>query len=471
MAQQQSSLFSSENLKTIWEAAHWDKRLTRKLIETYNIPISVSSITSASNLYSLRISGFLLLGLSKIYQKKAIIIKDEIAQAISGLQIPSENQSLGVLDMIGLTKVSTPVQLTPPNLISTHSLKPYKPIKKLLNSKATNEYICEDYNFVVKQEIESFGISYSFLNDIEIAEKWVMRESDSQLPEKRKKRNWEELIDNNLVKFEENLNQGLSENNSGNHRLGPDLHLSDRNDLSDIIPQGPIKPIKSPIRLYETPRKKRKIPNEDLSLDPKTYASTIYTSELVKNINYYSKEISVMPKTPDLIFYQPIIRDMPKDLENFYLSNIKIHKLKAALTSDDSEPLILSSVNSTTRPINFYIKTEANTANYDCDYIQDLPAKGEVKPESADVVLKTDSGEDNDDLWGLRTIKLLKLIRNRSGKSFKKQIWFDELTNSTDRKVLACGFYELLQLALKDCIHIEKMSDRISIRCPTEFNI
>lgn len=58
-------------LAKIWLAAHWDKKLTKAHVFECNLESSVESIISPKVKMALRTSGHLLLGVVRIYHRKA----------------------------------------------------------------------------------------------------------------------------------------------------------------------------------------------------------------------------------------------------------------------------------------------------------------------------------------------------------------------------------------------------------------
>jgi cohesin complex subunit SCC1 len=88
-------MFYSDNILTrkgplanIWLAAHWDRRLTKAQIVQTNIEISVHDIVNgALPPMALRLSGQLLLGVSKIYGRKARYLLEDCADALSRLKL------------------------------------------------------------------------------------------------------------------------------------------------------------------------------------------------------------------------------------------------------------------------------------------------------------------------------------------------------------------------------------------------
>lgn len=89
------TMFYSDNILTrkgplasIWLAAHWDRRLTKTQIVQTNIEHSVRDIVNGVlPPMALRLSGQLLLGVSKIYGRKARYLLEDCADALSRLKV------------------------------------------------------------------------------------------------------------------------------------------------------------------------------------------------------------------------------------------------------------------------------------------------------------------------------------------------------------------------------------------------
>ena len=78
-------------LANIWLAAHWDRRLSKAQIVQTNIQQSVTSIVQgALPPMALRLSGQLLLGVSKIYSRKARYLLEDCTDALLRLRITSQ---------------------------------------------------------------------------------------------------------------------------------------------------------------------------------------------------------------------------------------------------------------------------------------------------------------------------------------------------------------------------------------------
>eukprot|EP01116_Phalansterium_solitarium_P021990 TRINITY_DN7087_c0_g1_i3.p1 TRINITY_DN7087_c0_g1~~TRINITY_DN7087_c0_g1_i3.p1 ORF type:complete len:519 (+),score=257.64 TRINITY_DN7087_c0_g1_i3:169-1725(+) len=69
-------------LGRIWLAAHWDKKLTKAHVYATNIPKSVESIINPDVPMALRMSGHLLLGVTRIYSRKVKYLLTDANEAL-----------------------------------------------------------------------------------------------------------------------------------------------------------------------------------------------------------------------------------------------------------------------------------------------------------------------------------------------------------------------------------------------------
>uniref|UniRef100_A0A4W3HRC4 Double-strand-break repair protein rad21 homolog n=2 Tax=Callorhinchus milii TaxID=7868 RepID=A0A4W3HRC4_CALMI len=84
-----ASLFLTKRgpLAKIWLAAHWDKKLTKAHIFECNLEITVESIISPKVKLALRTSGHLLLGVVRIYHRKAKYLLADCNEALTKIKI------------------------------------------------------------------------------------------------------------------------------------------------------------------------------------------------------------------------------------------------------------------------------------------------------------------------------------------------------------------------------------------------
>lgn len=75
-------------LASIWLAAHWDRRLTKTQIVQTDIEHSVHDMVSGTlPPMALRLSGQLLLGVTKIYSRKARYLLEDCTDALARLKV------------------------------------------------------------------------------------------------------------------------------------------------------------------------------------------------------------------------------------------------------------------------------------------------------------------------------------------------------------------------------------------------
>ncbi|KXS21323.1 hypothetical protein M427DRAFT_130825 [Gonapodya prolifera JEL478] len=73
-------------LARVWLAAHWEKKLTKPQVMQTSIETAADAITDSNEPLTLRHSGQLLLGVVKIFSKKAIYLLNDCAEAIAKLK-------------------------------------------------------------------------------------------------------------------------------------------------------------------------------------------------------------------------------------------------------------------------------------------------------------------------------------------------------------------------------------------------
>lgn len=84
-------------LARIWLAAHWDKKLTKAHVVETNIEKSVDGILEPKVKLALRTSGHLLLGVVRIYSRKAKYLLADCNEAFVKIKVSS---SLGNVDHV-----------------------------------------------------------------------------------------------------------------------------------------------------------------------------------------------------------------------------------------------------------------------------------------------------------------------------------------------------------------------------------
>ena len=176
---------------------------------------------------------------------------------------------------------------------------------------------------------------------------------------------------------------------------------------------------------------------------------------------YANPRNEILPKEIDLIFFQPVVEGMALELSNFYTSFIKINKLKARLSNKDDEPTILSN-NPKSRPINPIIKTENIQTTEEDVYDVKSEIKHEIKFENFNSI----TNEDNIGIKTLnpRTLQVLNLVQKHFLQSRKNTILFEDLAKKPNRKVISCGFYEILQLAINNFILLDSNDGKLLLK-------
>lgn len=482
-------------LNRVWLAAHWDKKLSKNSISTHDITESVSIIKAPGNVYSLRISGYLLLGLTKIYSKKCILALEELEQSLQSLSQTNTSSAPEVLKEIGITEVPEKLRLVPlkrPEMLTplTKTFKSFEKPKKIEKPQPVvqEEPQAEDNDFL--------GITASFLDDVEMAEQWLKKDDEEEevvpeLPAKRpRERIWQSFINTNIVddvvlpdppeqtrqnikneepqeKELEGKNQkDLKEQKEQKEQKDAKGHKDGKNhkdikdhkesrDNNDHKEQKDHKSSKTKAARQKTTKRIVKDVQFDLVIDHESHIGLDCTFDIVKNTRLYQPMAEILPNDIEQMFYIPIIKEIAPELENFYLSHVKIQRLKNLFRDEEEkEPVILSSV-VPERPENPIIPNPPPVVNE--------PPPPVPEPEPMPKVEKVE--EKTEETWSSRTLKLLKLLKIRL--SNQKNLYFEELSKKLDRRVMACGFYEILQLCLKDFIIIDRHQEKILLK-PTD---
>jgi len=73
----------------IWLAAHWDKKLTKQIIAEINILISIDQVFNNPELppLALRLSGHLLVGITRIYSRKVKYLLADCSEALTKIKM------------------------------------------------------------------------------------------------------------------------------------------------------------------------------------------------------------------------------------------------------------------------------------------------------------------------------------------------------------------------------------------------
>lgn len=91
-------------LAKIWLAAHWDKKLTKAHVFETNIEKSVDGILKPKVKMALRTSGHLLLGVVRIYSRKAKYLLQDCNEAFVKIKVSGFTAKCFYLSCLTLTK-------------------------------------------------------------------------------------------------------------------------------------------------------------------------------------------------------------------------------------------------------------------------------------------------------------------------------------------------------------------------------
>ena len=462
-------------LSRVWLAAHWDKKLTKNSICSHDIVESVSTIKSPGNVYSLRISGYLLLGLTKIYSKKSIITLEELEQALQTVT-QSTSQSAEVLKEIGITDIPEKIKLAP--LKKPESLNPLVKSAKNMLEKPKNPAL-QEYQHIEEAPVEdndTLGVTTSFLDDVEMAEQWLRKDPDDEinLPSKRpREKIWQSFISVNVIDVDTVipdpavLTSIKRENNDAIDIQNTEffVNIVDTEEYNNSEREKEKEREKEREKEKEKEREKEKEkenvrikhrkkiikdPQGSLMINPELHIGLDCTADIVKNTRLYQTLDEILPNDIEQIFYIPIFRDIAPELENFYLSHIKIQRLKNLFREEEKEPVILSNTapERPENPSNPVVESEV--------HVKEPIPEPEMMPKIEKVEDKTDES------WNSRTLRLLKLLQVRLRN--QKVVYFEDLSKKSDRKIMACGFYEALQLCFKDFIIMEEHEGKILLK-------
>ncbi|KAL3215933.1 hypothetical protein MRX96_033290 [Rhipicephalus microplus] len=148
-------------LARIWLAAHWDKKLTKAHVFETNIESSVEGILQPKVKMALRTSGHLLLGIVRIYSRKAkylladcneAFIKIKMAFRPGAVDLPEEGRQ-AALSTITLPEVFHDFEATMPDLSNIDM----EAAVTLNQSRAEDITLKEDYGSLSLINDDNFG--------------------------------------------------------------------------------------------------------------------------------------------------------------------------------------------------------------------------------------------------------------------------------------------------------------------------
>lgn len=166
------------------------------------------------------------------------------------------------------------------------------------------------------------------------------------------------------------------------------------------------------------------------------------TVDIVKNPRFYIPMTEIVPPDSDTMLYSTTIPDMNPELETFYISNIKILRMKTHLRELEEEKLIVPAHN----VITYVDKPRAIEAQRDLKNKEnELPQRPPVQDPEMNlndpprINLYADHPKHEkteevkmEDQWSSRTLKLLKLLQLKFANS--DHLNFDDLSKKKRKK-------------------------------------
>lgn len=99
-------------LSKVWLAAHFHRKLNKQMVQGTDICLSAKSVTDPASPLALRLSGQLLLGLVRIYQKKVKYLQEDCSDALSKMKMVLRQ---GTVDLPADSMVAPAAQITHPD--------------------------------------------------------------------------------------------------------------------------------------------------------------------------------------------------------------------------------------------------------------------------------------------------------------------------------------------------------------------
>jgi hypothetical protein len=95
IAQSQNFLSSNDELKQLWLACYFERRLAKPMIQAMDLKHSIDVLTDMvkRDIVDFRVVAPLILGLSKIYQKKFNYLISESSTTLDSLRNPFQEQA------------------------------------------------------------------------------------------------------------------------------------------------------------------------------------------------------------------------------------------------------------------------------------------------------------------------------------------------------------------------------------------
>lgn len=451
-----------QNLAKVWIAAHWEKKLTKNVVMNHSIKESVNTLIAPENALALRLAGSLLFGIVKLLLKKVVYLIAE-AEDLSNQVTLSFNSDEPKPRPNATTVRSNTITLS--HRKARTSLQSFDGILSAASILNTTQQSIE-----VPRNIASH-------------DKITMREFDltplSGQFSAEKFRNIQIDMSNNFL---EDVAETLHESQivldiHPEIPLTPILFQDDRMDLE--MPLEPIIEVNSPnqpnqydIQIpleeptparvkYSLPKNKKRVKNlkrkwrEDEETEIKDYEEYEKdTSDIVITHHYKYYREEEIPIDFDKIFYEPIFKGMNSQIEDFYHAPNKLESVRWMQEIENASQKMIE-----------YQGFEGNVENdYEVnpvpeDNIPDPPQydENDMQLEPIQEPQEDNQIEDSQIELNSRTAKMLGLVKSRLRSA--RSVSYVKLCAGQDRQSIACGFYELLNLARKGLVNLSQRKE------------
>ncbi|XP_055508279.1 double-strand-break repair protein rad21 homolog isoform X1 [Leucoraja erinacea] len=182
-----ASLFLSKRgpLAKIWLAAHWDKKLTKAHVFECNLEATVESIISPKVKIALRTSGHLLLGVVRIYNRKAKYLLADCNEAFTKIRIAFRPD---IVDLAEENLEATYNAITLPEEFHDFSIQlpdvdAIDVAEHFTLNQSTSEAITLKEDLCSILQDDGFGHGYKMLGNSSILDDNLMSTSESLLPQ------------------------------------------------------------------------------------------------------------------------------------------------------------------------------------------------------------------------------------------------------------------------------------------------
>ncbi|XP_054712342.1 double-strand-break repair protein rad21 homolog isoform X2 [Uloborus diversus] len=358
------------SLSRIWLAAHWENKLKRSCIFEIDIQKSISDMITAEIILDLRISGHLLIGIVKIYSKKAQFLLNECNNVF---YIVSAFRSCKI-DLPDKKKQACVKEITLPENFEDLNISDNSDLITMLSvNQSCVEEITLKETFEplanINDEIEGFEFEgdtgLDLIEDLHSLSKYNKRKVSTSIPsdkvkdsspEKGTSVNYFEVQndENELLENNEDIilqNEDDSSLQNDEHHLLADNSLRDCNSSDLITCKNQLKKpdiIKDPLSLepLKSACEKKLKPKRKLIIDPVTYI----TYEKIQKQIFEASDLAVvnfMPGTKRLmhlkqigtaeqLFRLPTI-NMGNEILHLYQRNLRSYKSSESMESSEEE--------------------------------------------------------------------------------------------------------------------------------------